>query len=47
MKIRTTTAVTSMFLDTDKELQIKLLTMRKTLWKTTKENFRVNSELKR
>lgn len=47
MKIRTITAAITMFLGTDQELQKKLLTMRKALWKTFKEKFRVSSELKR
>lgn len=47
MKMRTITAGAIMFLETDQELQMKLLTMRKALWNSTKERFSANSDLKR
>jgi len=47
MKMRTITAAAIMFLEIDQELQTKLLTMRKALWKAIKERFSANSDLKR
>lgn len=46
MKMRATVATAITFLETDQELQVKLLTMRKALWKTIKDRFSTNSDLK-
>lgn len=46
MKMRATVAAAIMFLETDQELQVNLLTMRKALWKTIKERFSANSNMK-
>lgn len=45
--MRTIIAAAITFLETDQELQMKLLTMRKALWNIIKERFSANSDLKR